>query len=83
MKVGDFYFRKGNYDSAILRYKDAARHRPGFAVPYARMGKVYEKKHDPKLAIEAYKKYLEMLPKGADAPRARKQIEKLEKEMRR
>jgi tetratricopeptide (TPR) repeat protein len=80
MKVGDFYFKKGRYDAAIARYQDAARHRQGFAVPYLRIAKAYEKKHDPKGAIEAYEKYLEILPKGSDAPYAKKQIEKLKQE---
>ncbi|MBZ5535041.1 MAG: tetratricopeptide repeat protein [Acidobacteriia bacterium] len=80
MKIGDFYFKKGRYDAAIARYRDAARHRPGFAVPYLSIAKAYEKKHEPKGAIEAYEKYLEILPKGSDAPYAKKQIEKLKQE---
>lgn len=80
MKIGDFYFKKGRYDAAIARYRDAARHRPGFAIPYLRIAKAYEKKHEPKGAIEAYEKYLEILPKGSDAPFAKKQIEKLKQE---
>lgn len=80
MKVGDFYFKKGRYDAAISRYRDAARHRPGFAIPYLRIAKAYEKKREPKGAIEAYEKYLEILPKGSDAPYAKKQIEKLKRE---
>ncbi|MBZ5552266.1 MAG: tetratricopeptide repeat protein [Acidobacteriia bacterium] len=80
MKIGDFYFKKGRYDAAIARYRDAARHRPGFAIPYLRIAKAYEKKHEPKGAIEAYEKYLEILPKGSEAPFAKKQIEKLKQE---
>lgn len=81
MKVGDFYYGKGNYEAAIKRYEDAARHRPHFAIPYLKIGKAYEKKHDPKSAIAAYKKYLEILPKGKEAGHARKQIEKLQREL--
>lgn len=77
MKIGDFYFKKRSYDAAIKRYQDAARHKPNFAIPYLKMGTAYEKKHDSKSAIEAYKKYLELLPKGKDAQHARKRIEKL------
>jgi tetratricopeptide (TPR) repeat protein len=80
MKIGDYYFKKGRYDAAIARYEDAARHKPGYAIPYLRIAKAREKKHDTKGAIEAYKKYLEILPKGSDAPDAKKQIEKLERE---
>jgi tetratricopeptide (TPR) repeat protein len=82
MKVGDYYFKKGRYDAAIARYEDAARHKPGYAIPFLRIAKACEKKHDPKGAIEAYKKYLKILPKGSDADNARKQIEKLEREKR-
>lgn len=78
VKVGDFYFKKGNYDAAIARYRSAARHKPNFAIPYLKMGKAFEKKRDAKSAREAYKKYLEILPKGKDAAFARERIEKLE-----
>ncbi len=81
MQVGDFYFRRGNYDAAIMRYKDAAQHRPNFAIPYLRIAKAYEKKKDLKSAIEAYQKYLQILPKGKDAPYARKQIEELQRKL--
>lgn len=79
MKVGDFYFKKRSYDAAIKRYQDAIKHRPNYAIPYLRIGEAYEKKHDAKSAIEAYKKYLEILPKGKDASYARKRIEQLER----
>jgi tetratricopeptide (TPR) repeat protein len=77
MKVGDYYFNKGKYDAAIKRYLDAALHRPNFAVPYLKIGSAYEKKKNYKSAIEAFGKYLEILPKGKDAAFAREQIEKL------
>jgi tetratricopeptide (TPR) repeat protein len=77
MKIGDYYFKKGKYDAAIKRYRDAALHRPNFAIPYLKIGSAYEKKKDYKSAIEAYGKYLEILPKGKDAAFAREQMEKL------
>lgn len=80
VKIGDFYFKKGNYDAAIARYRAAARHKPNFAIPFLKMGKAYEKKHETKEAIKAYQKYLEILPKGNDAAYARERIEKLEHE---
>lgn len=80
VKVGDYYFNKGNYDAAIARYRAAARHKPNFAIPFLKIGKAFEKKREPKEAIKAYQKYLEILPKGKDAPYARERIEKLEHE---
>ncbi len=81
MRVGNFYYNKGNYRAAIGRYLDAAQHRPHFAIPYLKIAKAYKKLHNPQGAIEAYQKYLEILPKGKDAPEARKQIEELQKKL--
>lgn len=78
--VGDFYFKKGSYDAAILRYRDATRHKPNFALAYYKLGQAYDKKHDKTNAIEAYKKYLEILPKGSYSKHCRERIKKLGKE---
>jgi tetratricopeptide (TPR) repeat protein len=80
MDVGDFYFRRGSYDAAILRYQDATRHKPNFALAYYKLGLAYDKKHDKTKAIEAYKKYLEILPKGSYAKHCSERIEKLGKQ---
>ena len=81
MEVGRFYMKKGDYDAAIDRFQDALKWRPNFAVPYLMIGEAYEKKGEKKEAIAAYQKYLEILPAGEDAPKARSRIAKLQKDL--
>jgi len=60
IEVGRFYLKRGNLDAAIERFQDAARFKPGYAIPYRWMGLAYEKKGLKSEAVSAYKKYLEL-----------------------
>jgi tetratricopeptide (TPR) repeat protein len=46
LKIGDFYFRQGNYIAAIGRYQDAIEFQPSLAAAYDALGRAYEKKAD-------------------------------------
>jgi len=83
IEVGRFYFKRGNFDAALERFQDAARFRPGYAIPYRWMGQTYEKMRRKPDAVTAYRKYLELYPSAQDAAKIRKRIEKLEKEIAR
>jgi len=84
MDVGTFYLKTGKVDAAISRFLEAAHDEPSMAKPYRLLGEAYEKKDDFPRAIEAYKKYLELLPQASDAAKVQKHIsqldEKVEKE---
>jgi predicted Zn-dependent protease len=78
MEVGTFYFKKGNYDAAIDRFLDATHLQPRLARPWKLLGEAYEKKHADASAAQAYKRYLELLPRAEDAEKTRKRIAALE-----
>jgi len=81
IEVGQFYLKKGNYDAAIERFREAIRHRPAYARPYLLLGQAYEKKGEPEDAIGLYERYLELAPHGPDAEKVRKTIESLRRKL--
>jgi tetratricopeptide (TPR) repeat protein len=83
IQAGQFYFKKGKYDAAIDRFKEAIEYRPGYGLPYRLIGEAYEKKRFKPEAIEWYEKYLRVQPGVADADKIRKKIETLRREVQR
>ncbi len=78
LEVGQYYLKKGNYDAAIDRLKDALKYKSNFAAPHRLLGEAYEKKNRPEDAVKHLKRYLEILPSAEDAKKVQKRIEKLE-----
>jgi tetratricopeptide (TPR) repeat protein len=78
MDVGRFYLNKGAYDAAIDRFLEAANYQPSLAVPWKMLGETYEKKHDYSKAIDAYNKYLGLVPHAPDAARIKKTVTDLQ-----
>lgn len=78
LDVGKFYFNKGVYDAAIDRFIESANYQPGLATPWRYLGEAYEKKHEYANAVEAYNKYLDILPHAADAEKIRKTVSELQ-----
>lgn len=83
VEVGQFYMKKGNYPAAIERFQEAIRHKPNFAKAHRLLGEASEKNGDKQQAIEAFTKYLEILPSADDAGKIRKRITKLKRELER
>jgi len=75
--IGDQYFSKGNYTAAVSRYDTATKWNDGNALAWLRLGTAEEKQSDPKAAIAAYERYLEIAPTGKDAPDVKKRLAKL------
>lgn len=74
VKVGNFYFRKGSYKAAILRFREATKWNPGFPEAWLRLAEASEKNKDKKAAREAYAKYLELSPDAPNAAAIRKKL---------
>ncbi len=74
LKVGNYYFKKGNYKAAQRRFTEATKWDPGFAEAYFRLGEVEEKLKDSKAARAAYSKYLELAPDSKEAESVRKKL---------
>lgn len=77
MDVGRFYLNKGSYDAAIDRFIEASNYQPSLAAPWKMLGETYEKKHEYSKAVEAYNKYLDLLPHAPDAAKIKKAISDL------
>ena len=74
LKVGNFYFKKGNYKGARNRFREATRWNPNYAEAYLRLGESEEKLKDSKGAREAYAKYLELAPDSKEAASVKKRL---------
>ncbi|HEX3376005.1 MAG TPA: hypothetical protein VHS29_04040 [Candidatus Acidoferrales bacterium] len=78
LDVGTFYLNKGYYDAAIDRLIEAANYQPSLAAPWKLLGQAYEKKREYAKAADSYNKYLEKMPRAADAAKIRKQVAELQ-----
>jgi hypothetical protein len=78
LDVGMFYLKKGSYDAAIDRFVEAANYQPTLAMPWKLLGETYEKKHEYAKAVDAYNKYLQLLPHAPDAAKIKKTVSELE-----
>jgi outer membrane protein assembly factor BamD (BamD/ComL family) len=82
MRVGNFYFHKGDYRAAALRFIEATNWNPTAPEPYLRLAEAQEKQRSWKAAREAYEKFLELAPDDKRAPEAKKRLEKIPKDKR-
>jgi tetratricopeptide (TPR) repeat protein len=77
LRTGNYYYKKGSFRAAAMRYREATRWNEGYGEAWLRLGIASEKLKDKKSAREAYAKYLETVPDAKDAPEIRKKVEKL------
>ena len=77
IEVGDFYFKKENYPAAISRYREALEFKPRDAEATYKLGEALEKSGDLKGALDSYRDYLKILPKGPYADKAQQGIARL------
>ena len=76
VKVGNYYFKKGNYKAAASRFREATRWNPSYAEAFLRLGDSEEKLKDKQAAQDAYAKYLELAPDGKEAGAVKKKLGK-------
>jgi tetratricopeptide (TPR) repeat protein len=79
LKIGNYYFKKGNYRAAAQRFTEATKWNGTLAEAFLRLGEAKEKQHDKKAAAAAYAKYLEIAPDAKDAEEIKKRIAKTSK----
>ena len=80
LKIGDFYWKKGNHRAAAARYLEATRWNPMYGDAYWKLAAAREKMSQKAEALDAYRKYLEAEPGGKKANAAKKRIAELERE---
>ena len=74
LKVGLYYFKKGNYKASASRFREATLWNPTYAEAFLRLGESEEKLKDKKAADEAYTKYLALAPDAKDAEAVKKKL---------
>lgn len=77
LRVGNYYFKKGSYNAAASRFREATKWNSGLAEAWLRLGEACEKQKDTGAAREAWAKYLELEPAGKDATEIRKKLKSL------
>jgi len=77
-KVGGFYAKKGNHRAASARFLEATKWDPSFSEAYWRLGNSREELKQYNLAIEAYRKFLQLDPDSKDAKEAKERVARLE-----
>jgi tetratricopeptide (TPR) repeat protein len=84
VEIGNFYLRKRNYPGALSRFQEAVKTDPYYPGGYLGLGKVYEKLGFKEKALNAYRRYLDLLPSAKDAVEAKdaqRAVVRLEKEV--
>lgn len=77
VEIGDFYYKKSNYQAAASRYQEALRYQWNHAEATYKLGVVDEKLDKPEEARKYYSTYLKILPKGPEAEKAQKALDRL------
>jgi pentatricopeptide repeat protein len=79
LKVGNYYFKKRNYDAAIQRYLDAIGFQPNLSDAYTALARAYEKNGNLSKAIRVFKEFVQKNPDSPKVAEFQTQAEKLEK----
>ncbi len=74
LKVGNYYFKKGNYKAAMSRFREATLWNPSYADAFLRLGESAEKLKDKKTAHDAYEKYVALSPGDKQAEVIKKKL---------
>jgi tetratricopeptide (TPR) repeat protein len=74
VKVGLYYFKKGNFKASTSRFREATLWNPNYAEAFLHLGESEEKLKDKKAADEAYNKYLALATDGKEAEAVKKKL---------
>jgi tetratricopeptide (TPR) repeat protein len=77
VSVGEFYFKKGDFNAAASRFREATKWNDGNADAWLRLGDAEEKMKDSASAREAWQKYLQLAPQAKNAAEVKKKLERL------
>ena len=77
VRIGNYYFKKGSFRAAALRFREAIKWNEAYGEAWMRLGEAEEKQKDRRAAREAYAKYLELSPDAKNVPEIRKKLEKM------
>lgn len=74
LNVGNFYFKRGKYQSAARRFEEATRWNPTYGDAFLRWAETLEKLREKDKAKEIYAKFLEVAPDDKRVPEIKKRI---------
>lgn len=80
LKVGDFYWKKGNHRAAAARYLEATRWNPTYSEAFWKLARAREKLDQTAEALDAYRSFVEVEGDGKKVDEARGRIAEIEKE---
>lgn len=89
-RVGEFYWKRSSFKAAAGRYEEASKWDPGYAEAFFKLGEARLKLADAEKvdtekdlllesAAEAYRRYIELEPRGKHAGRVRRELARLER----
>jgi len=79
LKVGDYYFKRKNYDAAIQRYMEALEYQPSRVDAYEALGRAYEKQGAMGKALRVYQDFMQKYPESPKAKDFKEKAARLEK----
>lgn len=74
LEIGDFYYKRKNYQAALERYKEALIYKNNDAIANFRLAECEEKTGNSTDALAHYQQYLKLLPHGPLAEEAERAI---------
>lgn len=74
VKVGLYYYKKGDYKAALSRFHEATLWNPTYAEAFLRLGESEEKMKDKKAARAAYEKFISLDPDNKQAESVKKKL---------
>jgi tetratricopeptide (TPR) repeat protein len=77
VRVGEFYFKSGDFSAAVVRFREATKWNDGNSEAWLLLAETEEKNRQLKAASDAYEKYLDLAPDAKNAPSVKKKLETL------
>jgi tetratricopeptide (TPR) repeat protein len=74
MMVGGFYYKKGKYKAAAMRFDEATKWNPGLSEAWYRLGETEDKLGDLDAMRKAWTKYLELEPNAKESASVKKKL---------
>jgi len=79
ISIGNFYYKKKNYQAAIQRYLEAIEYQPDSYQAYDALTRAYEKTGEIEKAERAYKEFIGKNPDSPKSPEFRIRLAKIGK----
>ncbi len=79
VRIGDYYFKRKNFDAAIERYLEALQYQPERVDAYEALGRTFEKKGETLKAEEIYRDFIKKNPDSPKLAEFKSKLAKLEK----